>query len=216
MTLRLVDDGHLHLLNSTGTYLNNLTQGGYPRKDRVYLMSNDANGILRLYSYNLIQNDNWSVLWSSNIDKCDPIRTCGLNGFSVTKDQDFDCSCLLGFAFVDQNKRTPGCERNFTTESCRDRSMGYYIVAVPNTTWENVNFSTLLLPTQEDCKTACLTDYNCEAVLFKNWECKKQRLPLRFGRRIQSETNLALIKVGISQTTSKKEPTNKKELRAWF
>ena len=58
MTLRLVDDGHLHLLNSTGTYLNNLTQGGYPRKDRVYLMSNDANGILRLYSYNLIQNDN--------------------------------------------------------------------------------------------------------------------------------------------------------------
>ena len=54
MTLRLVDDGHLHLLNSTGTYLNNLTQGGYPRKDRVYLMNNDADGILRLYSYNLI------------------------------------------------------------------------------------------------------------------------------------------------------------------
>ena len=36
---------------------------------------------------------------------------------------------------------------------------------------------------------------------------------MRFGRRIQSETNLALIKVCISQTTSKKEPTNKKELR---
>ena len=34
VTLRLVDDGHLHLLNSTGTYLNNLTQGGYPRKDK--------------------------------------------------------------------------------------------------------------------------------------------------------------------------------------
>jgi len=32
-------------------------------------MSNDADGILRLYSYNLIQNGNWSVLWSSNIDK---------------------------------------------------------------------------------------------------------------------------------------------------
>ena len=90
--------------------------------------------------------------------------------------------------------------------------MGYYIVAVPNTTWENVNFSTLLLPIEEDCKTACLVDCNCETVLFKNGECKNQRLPLRFGRRIQCETNLALIKVGISQTTSKKEPTSKKEL----
>ena len=90
--------------------------------------------------------------------------------------------------------------------------MGYYIVAVPNTTWENVNFSTLLLPTEEDCKTACLANCNCEAVLLKNGECEKQRLPSRFGRRIQSETNLALIKVGISQTTSRKEPTSKKEL----
>lgn len=137
-------------------------------------MSYDVDGILRLYSYNLIQNGNWSVLWSSNIDKCDPIGKCGLNGFSVTKDQDFDCSCLPGFAFVNQNKRTSGCERNFTTESCRDRSMGYYIVAVPNTTWENVNFSTLLLPTEEDCKTSCLADCNCEAVLFKNGECKNK------------------------------------------
>ena len=58
MTLRLVDDGHLHLLNSTGIYLNNLTQEGYPRKDRVYLMNNDADGILRLYSYNLIHIGN--------------------------------------------------------------------------------------------------------------------------------------------------------------
>lgn len=31
-----------------------------------------------------------------------------------------------------------------------------------------LKFSTLLLPTEEDCKTACLADCNCEAVLFKN------------------------------------------------
>ena len=51
-----------------------------------------------------------------------------------------------------------------------------------------------LLPTEEECKTECLSDCNCKAVLFMNGECKKQRLPLRFGRRIQSEANVALIK----------------------
>ena len=105
----------------------------------------DADGILRLYLYNLNQNGDWSILWSSNTDKCDPIGTRGLNGFCVTKDLDFDCSCLLGFAFVNQSKKTIGCERNFTTKSCIDGSMTYTMEAVPNTTWENANFSTLVL-----------------------------------------------------------------------
>ena len=62
-----------------------------------------------------------------------------------------------------------------------------------------------LLPTEEECKTECLSDCNCEAVLFMTGECKKQRLPLRFERRIQSEANVALIKVAISKPTSKNE-----------
>ena len=62
-----------------------------------------------------------------------------------------------------------------------------------------------LLPTEEECKTECLSDCSWEAVLFMTGECKKQRLPLRFERRIQSEVNVALIKVAISKPTSKNE-----------
>jgi hypothetical protein len=209
VSLCLDDDAHLYLLNSSGTYLMNLTQGGYPRNGVVYLMRIDADGILRLYSHNLAQNGNRSVLWASTDDKCDPKGICGLNGFCVTSNQDFDCICLPGFAFVNQSKKTSGCERNFTAESCEVGSLRYTMEAVPNTTWENANFSILLLPTKEDCIAACLGDCNCEAVLFKNGECNKQRLPLRFGRRSQSESNVALIKVGMYY----KAMSSKKKLR---
>uniref|UniRef100_A0A2N9I388 Non-specific serine/threonine protein kinase n=1 Tax=Fagus sylvatica TaxID=28930 RepID=A0A2N9I388_FAGSY len=201
VSLCLDDDAHRYLLNSSGTYLMNLTQGGYPRNGVVYLMRIDADGILRLYSHNLAQNGNRSVLWASTDDKCDPKGICGLNGFCVTSNQDFDCICLPGFAFVNQSKKTSGCERNFTAESCEVGSLRYTMEAVPNTTWENANFSILLLPTKEDCIAACLGDFNCEAVLFKNGECNKQRLPLRFGRRSQSESNVALIKVELEKVT---------------
>uniref|UniRef100_A0A2N9F2N8 Receptor-like serine/threonine-protein kinase n=1 Tax=Fagus sylvatica TaxID=28930 RepID=A0A2N9F2N8_FAGSY len=215
VSLCLDDDAHLYLLNSSGTYLMNLTQGGYPRNGVMYLMRIDAMrigmlmGSMRLYSHNLAQNGNRSVLWASTDDECDPKGICGLNGFCVTSNQDFDCICLLGFAFVNQSKKTSGCERNFTAESCEVGSLRYTMEAVPNTTWENANFSILLLPTKEDCIAACLGDYNCEAVLFKNGECNKQRLPLRFGRRSQSESNVALIKVGMYY----KAMSSKKKLR---
>nr|POE50361.1 g-type lectin s-receptor-like serine/threonine-protein kinase lecrk2 [Quercus suber] len=50
VSLCLVDDGHLYLLSSAGTNIKNLTQDGYPTKDKLYLMRIDADGIFRLYS----------------------------------------------------------------------------------------------------------------------------------------------------------------------
>jgi hypothetical protein len=88
VSLCLDDDAHLYLLNSTGKILKNLTDGGYPKKDVLYLMRIDADGIFRLYSHNLDKNGNWSVIWSSSNNKCAPLGLCGLNGFCTTIDQD--------------------------------------------------------------------------------------------------------------------------------
>ncbi|KAE7998290.1 hypothetical protein FH972_002849 [Carpinus fangiana] len=41
---------------------------------------------------------------------------------------------------------------------------------------------------------AYLADCNCEAVLLKDGKCRKQRLPLRYGRRQLSDTDTALVK----------------------
>ena len=114
VSLCLDDDGHLYLLNSTGTYLSNLTQGGYPRNNTVHLMRIDFDGIFRLYSHNLEKNGNWLFNWSSSDNKCDPKGLCGLNGFCNTIDRESNCLCLPGFARVHQGNWSSGCERNFT------------------------------------------------------------------------------------------------------
>uniref|UniRef100_A0A2N9HWU7 Bulb-type lectin domain-containing protein n=1 Tax=Fagus sylvatica TaxID=28930 RepID=A0A2N9HWU7_FAGSY len=121
VTLCLDDDGLLYLLNSTGTYLSNLTKGGSPKNDAIYLMRLDGDGILRLYSYNLRKNGNWSILWSSTNDMCLPKGLCGLNGYCVINDQQADCNCLPGFAAVKQGNLSSGCERNFAVESCKSK-----------------------------------------------------------------------------------------------
>ncbi|XP_030948336.1 G-type lectin S-receptor-like serine/threonine-protein kinase LECRK1 [Quercus lobata] len=206
VSLCLDDDGRLYLLNSTGTILKNLTQGNSHTKDVVYFMRIDVDGIFRLYSHNLDKNGNFSVIWSSSDNKCAPKGLCGLNGFCIMNDQDANCLCLPDFASVIEGNWSSGCERNFTAESCKskDESMKYIMQAVPNTVWEDNSFSSLTVLTKDDCEAACLKDCNCEAATYRDGVCRKQKLPLRFGRRVLSDANIVFIKVAISTSTINK------------
>ncbi|KAH0713539.1 hypothetical protein KY289_009498 [Solanum tuberosum] len=174
VSLNLDDDGLLYLLNFTNSP-KNLTRGGYRRERTIiYMLKIDADGILRVYSHSLNQQ-NSSVIWSSTDDRCIPKGLCGLNG-----------------------NWSAGCERNFTAE-CRlkeNTSKYYDMRTVVNTVWEDSTYVVLGGTTKEDCEQACLQDCNCEAALFKDRECKKQKLPLRYGRRDLRNSNLALVKVG--------------------
>ncbi|KAF2293115.1 hypothetical protein GH714_037046 [Hevea brasiliensis] len=156
VTLNLGHDGHLYLLNSTGVNIKNLTKGGYPTKDSIYAMRIDFDGIFRLYFYNLTHNGNWSVLWSSSI---------------------------IGFVSVMQNNWTAGCERNFTAGSCKDDNRDIRIRELSNTGWEDDSYSVLSLSIKEECERACLQDCNCDTAFFNDGQCRKQRLPLRYGKR---------------------------------
>ncbi|KAG2716331.1 hypothetical protein I3760_03G120900 [Carya illinoinensis] len=113
VTLNFSPDGHLYLLNATGANIGNLTEGGYPTKETIYLMRIDADGIFRLYSSKLKQNGNWSIVWSSSNDSCDPKGLCGLNGFCVLNDNKAQCVCLPGFEMEQQENPTAGCVRSF-------------------------------------------------------------------------------------------------------
>ncbi|KAH0777723.1 hypothetical protein KY290_009134 [Solanum tuberosum] len=175
VSLNLDDDGLLYLLNFTNSP-KNLTRGGYRRERTIiYMLKIDADGILRVYSHSLNQQ-NSSVIWSSTDDRCIPKGLCGLNG-----------------------NWSAGCERNFTAETCRlkESTSKYYAMrTVENTGWEDSTYVVLAGTTKEDCEQACLQDCNCEAALFKDRECRKQRLPLRYGRRDLGNSNLVLVKVG--------------------
>ncbi|KAG6775254.1 hypothetical protein POTOM_018696 [Populus tomentosa] len=217
VTLNLDPDGRLYLLNATGFNIKNLTAGVYHTKETINMMKLDADGIFRLYSQNLTRNGNWSAVWSSTSDKCDPKGSCGLNGYCVMKDQEAECICLPGFEFVTQGNWTSGCERDFKAESCKDKngSSAYTMEELSNTEWEDVSYSVLSSTTKDNCKQACLEDCNCEAALFTDGQyCRKQRLPLRFGRRNLESSNLAVVKVGRPiSTMDNKEPITEKKNR---
>ena len=216
VSLNLDNDGHLYLLNSTGFNIRDLTRGGYDTNETIYLMKIDSDGIFRLYYYRLNQNGNQSIIWSSTSDKCDPMGLCGLNSYCVNEDREADCRCLPGFAPVIEGNFSAGCERDFSSESCKsdDERIQYTIQAVENTEWEDTGYSVLSFTTKDACETACFDDCTCEAAMFKDGKCKKQKLPLRFGRRDVGDSNVALIKVGISASNESRKhdvPTDGKE-----
>ncbi|KAG6773398.1 hypothetical protein POTOM_020673 [Populus tomentosa] len=154
VTLNLDPDGRLYLLNSTGFNIKNFTAVGYPMKETINMMKLDADGIFRLYSRNLTRNGNWSAVWSSTSNKCDPKGSCGLNGYCVMKGKEAECTCLPGFEFVTQGNWTSGCERDFHAESCNDKngSSTYTMEELSNTEWEDVSYSVLSSTTKDNCK----------------------------------------------------------------
>ncbi|RVW85358.1 G-type lectin S-receptor-like serine/threonine-protein kinase LECRK3 [Vitis vinifera] len=209
VTLHLDGGGHLYLVNTYGFNIVNITDGGYDNEN-LYLLRIDPDGIFKLYSHDLDQNGSWSILWRSSNDKCAPKGLCGVNGFCVLLDDRHGCECLPGFDFVVASNWSLGCIRNFQEEICKskDGSTKFTMSTLENTWWEDASYSTLSLSTQEDCEQACLEDCNCEAALFEDGSCKKQRLPLRFGRRSLSDSNILFVKVGspeVSRQGSKKE-----------
>ncbi|WOG82210.1 hypothetical protein DCAR_0101372 [Daucus carota subsp. sativus] len=219
VTLNLDPDGHLYLLNNSVSILKNLSDG-LSEKQRVYLMRIDSDGILRLYSFNLGRKDNISsIVWKSSGDKCSPKGLCGLNGYCTLNDDEPKCLCPPGFDNVNPGNYTAGCKRNYTADICKnsEQRIQYSMRALEYTWWENDPYLVLKMKIKEDCETSCLEDCNCEAAFYKDGECRKQRLPLRYGRRLLTDSNVAYIKVASPtrqiETPSHSRPGKKKEPR---
>ncbi|ONI01793.1 hypothetical protein PRUPE_6G159000 [Prunus persica] len=199
VTLNFGADGHLYLLNRNGTNIRNITDGGLPTDEgKLYLMRIDVGGIFRLYSHDLKKNAIWSVEWESSEDKCVPKGLCGLNSYCVLIDLEPDCKCLPRFKSVNQGNQTSGCERNFVADACINRTENFtYTMEELESTWEDDSYMSLRLSNKDDCIQGCLEDCDCEAVFFDGTNCRKQRLPLRYGRRVNGTSLRALIKVGV-------------------
>ncbi|GFY91238.1 hypothetical protein Acr_07g0014340 [Actinidia rufa] len=218
VTLHLDDDGHLYLLNGSGVNIFNLTQGESTEEVKIYMMKHDADGIFRVYSRTLDKVGNWSTKWESTTDKCRPNGLCGPNGFCVLIDTKTDCRCLPEFEFVNPGKWASGCERNFVTDSCKntDGVINFTMRPLENTIWQDNSYFVMReLISREDCAQLCLQDCNCEAVFYKEGQCRKQMLPLKNGRR-SSDSQVSFIKVGnMPSLVAKQLPTvpPKKEVR---
>ncbi|XP_016648240.1 PREDICTED: G-type lectin S-receptor-like serine/threonine-protein kinase At4g03230 isoform X2 [Prunus mume] len=223
VTLNFGADGHLYLLNGNATNIRNITDGGLPTDEgKLYLMRIDVGGIFRLYSHDLKKNAIWSVEWESSKEKCVPKGLCGFNSYCVLIDLEPDCRCLRRFESVNPGNQTSGCERNFVADACKNRNENftYTMEKLENTTWEDSSYMSLTLSDEDDCIQGCLEDCDCEAVFFDGTNCRKQRLPLRYGRRDNGTSDRALIKVGVPTKPDTDprivQPGSKKKARKWI
>ncbi|KAA8546543.1 hypothetical protein F0562_002718 [Nyssa sinensis] len=144
----------------------------------TYRATIDADGIFRLYSHGLDGKGNWTIEWSSSND-CEPRNFCGPNAYNNVADQEPECVCLPGFEFINLDQRSLGCKRSFSADGCLGKN-------------ENVTYHRTVL---RDC--------NCEAALYIDDECKKQKVPLKFGKRQDDDSTVTLVKVGIGGSTDR-------------
>ncbi|XP_059671131.1 G-type lectin S-receptor-like serine/threonine-protein kinase LECRK3 [Cornus florida] len=177
VTLNLDDNGQLYLLNTTGIMIN-LFEGGDASDKLMYRVTLDADGIFRVYSFDLNRSDDdWKVEWPSSDDKCLPKGLCGDNQYCSLKNQEAVCKCLPGFDLIDKRHKDSGCNRNYV------RNGTDFYKYLDNVVWFNNNYSAVINSSSiSACEDECLKDSNCEVVLYTDNQCLKQKLPLKFGR----------------------------------
>ncbi|KAM3696348.1 hypothetical protein ACJW31_06G032000 [Castanea mollissima] len=166
----------------------------------IYRATLDVDGIFRLYSHTYNENGNDRVyrLLSTLKNSCDVYGFCGFNSFCTLNVDQSNCRCLPGHDFVDPNRRTLGCERNFSEAGCRGgngNSAFYYISTMENMMWGDHPYFDKIM-SKEDCSSSCLEDCNCDAALFDGNSCQKQKLPLRYLRTATNPNYTAFLKVG--------------------
>lgn len=152
----------------------------------------DADGIFRLYSHHF-KSDNSSssmlVEWSALTNQCEVSGFCGLNSYCSGMGSFAECKCYPGFDFINSKNKFLGCHQNFKEDDCRrskDPTMLYNVASLENVSWKDYPFSVITLLQLEmekkSCGKSCVEDCNCGAALYTGDDCKKYKLPLRYGR----------------------------------
>ncbi|XP_073099801.1 G-type lectin S-receptor-like serine/threonine-protein kinase LECRK3 [Elaeis guineensis] len=189
-SLNLDDKGWLYLLNDNVTY--NLTSGYQSGTALVYRATLGVDGIFRLYSHDLESNTEQVLKKFPDVtDPCAVKGTCGLNSYcSTSANGQVVCTCLPGFDYLDANRTSNGCRRNFTASGCYSNNDNTtYMSTVYNVAWTEFSYTApLSVTSKEDCGEACLKDCNCDAALFSDNTCRKQLFPLRYGKTDDSTT----------------------------
>ncbi|XP_073104291.1 G-type lectin S-receptor-like serine/threonine-protein kinase LECRK4 [Elaeis guineensis] len=199
-SLNLDDKGSLYLLNDNVTY--NLTSGYHSGTALVHRATLGVDGIFRLYSHDLELNTEQVLKKFPDVtDPCAVKGTCGVNSYCTSANGQVVCSCLRGFDYLDANRTSNGCRRNFTASGCYSNNDNTtYLSTLDNVAWMDGSYAdSLSVTSDEACSDACLSDCKCDAALFKHNTCSKQVLPLRYGIRDDSTTTfikLANISAG--------------------
>ncbi|KAF3440539.1 hypothetical protein FNV43_RR18823 [Rhamnella rubrinervis] len=197
--LSLNHSGFLLLQDSSKRPLRTWSNGDPgENKTVIYRATLDDDGIFRLYSHNFRSNTSSrvKVMWSSVKNHCDVLGICGLNGYCQMSSN--DCFCYPGFVHIDPGNKFSGCYQNFTQVKCRDDEdnprLRYNFTSFKNMSWADTPYA---VPPLEEaaCRSSCLQDCNCWAVLYTSTSCRKFNFPLRYGNQNPNISATALFKI---------------------
>ncbi|XP_060669142.1 G-type lectin S-receptor-like serine/threonine-protein kinase LECRK3 [Ziziphus jujuba] len=140
-------------------------------------------------------NETWTTITSIPEDVCWSIKgemgsgVCGFNSIcSIQSDGRTNCICPDGYSLVNPADAYGGCRPNFLL-GC-DNSFGHiyqenhFMQEKLNVNFAFSDYEVLSSINRDTCKTACLHDCLCAAVVFDpdNKRCWKKRSPLSNGR----------------------------------
>ncbi|KAK9233230.1 hypothetical protein WN943_023479 [Citrus x changshan-huyou] len=180
---------------------------------RLLLLNSSTSEIWSLYSDSSF-NNNSSVIYCATLghvelevpeDLCHVKNFCDLNNYCTWYDNQPICGCLLRMDFLNTNKISSGCARNFIKERCRstNRSAAYNMTSIVNRTWDDYPYFRKYM-LKEECRKSCLEDYECDAALYESGYCMKHKLPLKSVRTRQGESSSskAYFKMSIKKIKS--------------
>ncbi|TYG72598.1 hypothetical protein ES288_D04G034200v1 [Gossypium darwinii] len=168
----------------------------------VHSASLDVDGNFRLYTHQFDPSGGFRTSRVSRAlkDSCEIIGFCGINSYCTFNDDRAYCACLPGTDFIDPQRNTLGCKRNYSEAHCKggkDNIPLYNITPLQNIEWTTGIFYSEEVMSMSACSQTCLEDCNCEAAKFSDGVCRKQKLPLWHLRRRQGVSSTVFLKMGI-------------------
>ncbi|KAJ0041461.1 hypothetical protein Pint_27151 [Pistacia integerrima] len=168
----------------------------------IYRAALDLDGVFRLYSHHFGSVYQTSILWAVPDGYICPNRFCGFNSYCTVHDNQSICRCLPGTDYVDPNKTSSGCEKNFIEQSCNgmNESAGLYNMTAMSIRGDNYPYLIVAM-SEEDCRKSCLEDCNCDAVLYQAGFCSKLKYPLKDLMQDSGSSFTSYFKTGFQNIT---------------
>eukprot|EP00258_Populus_trichocarpa_P044636 XP_024460655.1 G-type lectin S-receptor-like serine/threonine-protein kinase LECRK3 [Populus trichocarpa] len=207
--LILTGTGDLLLVNQTLHEIEHVSPSGSESNSTsiIYRATLEYDGIFRLYSHNFDGGAEYiiSLMWHVPVIQCEVRRLCGFNSYCTMNDDDQpDCLCLPGTAYVDPNQRFHGCERDYNEGSCKhtnEMSSLYNITVMDQIAWDdNAYFQASM--SEEGCRKSCLEDCNCAGALYESGNCKKQKYPVKYAWKTEDQLSKSFFKVALESIKS--------------
>ncbi|KAL5566505.1 hypothetical protein UlMin_029669 [Ulmus minor] len=215
--------GYLYLLRRSGEKYNMTSPKdveAYPASNYYHKMTLNFDGVLTLnvHPKSASANASWMIRKVVPDNICLSVgdfggAPCGYNSIcSLKEDGTPSCKCPIGYSPFNLSDEYSGCKPDFLQfcDSSGDRSFNGDVELLPlqRTDWPTSDYEVFKPYNIEDCKSSCLLDCLCAAVVYDSDDqvCLKKKLPLSNGREDGKPSTTAFLKLSKSTSKSLNDP----------